>query len=94
MMMFTSVLASNQGGRGGFSLHFRVVVNFYPPKLFVFSRPYLMKPWMLRARKVSSFMSLSLSRLTVERDRTFPIAPMKKGATCQLHPVNQFTAIF
>ena len=57
--------------------------EFLPAQTISFSRPSLMKPWMLRAKKVSSFfMSLSLSRLTVERDCTFPIAPMKKNAAC------------
>ena len=38
-------------------------------------------------------MSLPLSRLTVERDRTCPIAPMKKGDLRQLVALHQFIAI-
>jgi len=38
-------------------------------------------------------MSLPLSRFTVERDRTCPIAPMKKGDLRQLVALHQFIAI-
>ena len=53
-------------------------MNFYPPKPVVFPpQTFPLKPWMLRARKVSKSIfprSLPLSRLTVEGDRTFPAA--------------------
>ena len=51
--MFISVLASNQGGCGGFFTSLLSGCEFLPAQTISFSRPSLMKPWMLRARKVS-----------------------------------------
>ena len=51
--MFISVLASNQVGCGGFFTSLLSGCEFLPAQTISFSRPSLMKPWMLRARKVS-----------------------------------------
>jgi hypothetical protein len=81
-------------GEVGFSLHFWVSVNFYPPNCR-FPAPNF--SWNLgcfaQGRFQKSFLrSLPLSRLTVERDRTFPTALLRKKVCSQFDMCRIFSS--
>ena len=81
-------------GEVGFSLHFWVSVNFYPPNCRFPAPNFSLKPWMLRARKVSKsyFQEPTPQPFDGWAGSYFPHCSVKKKGVLPIWHVQNFSS--